>query len=364
MVQPGDSNENPRVELSEPIRRLIELNLNGGNIPEGLRAAAKEYSSKATRRALLQLAELVEAGGLPRGYSATDVETIVAAAAVDWETLNYGNGGDESEQTPADHSIMLAPRLANWSEQNRSVQKAIRLIESHLWLAVLLLFLGGLTNWLMYFLTQEPFLEIVEEFELSLSDSTLMFFTILRWVGPVVMSIAGAYATILIAYRIGLLPELTERAIYSLPFFGKSLRRLHLSLMCDGISRHLQSGMGFSQALRGAEVMVDSVLLRDWLKKASHVIDQGGPLLSAVKYLPLQGEVLPALIGPVGPQPDKPAVGWKMAGEYFRTSGIRGAGSVRFVVPLFSILATSLGWMGMTGIFVPLISLISSLGGM
>lgn len=353
-------------QRTDPIVRLVELNRHSANVPEGLRAAAEECFSKRERRALLRLADKVESGGDPLNFQSTELESLVAAAAVenlssDEELLT---GPELAQGTDlASDPVSIAPRLASWIERDRELRTAIRQIETHLWIAVSLLCLGGLANWVLVQLVHGAMMEIFREYELDIDPATITFFHLVSWIGPVVVGISACCAVVLLMYRFGPMRETIERGVYSLPYLGTALRRLHLSLMCEHLARLLAAGYTYPAALRTASTLSGSITLKQWSSLASRAVEEGGSLIDALDYLPVRGEILPAVVGPVGPSPNSPWVGWGFAANYFRLSGVRGAANARFVIPVFSIIATVLGWLGMTGIFAPIISLISSLGG-
>jgi hypothetical protein len=205
---------------------------------------------------------------------------------------------------------------------------------------------------------------MIAEFELTQSDEELLFYDVVAWIGPSIMGLALVCATILLLSIFGPFRGLAERIVFSTPLAGNALRRLHLTTMCEGIASGLAAGATYPKALTHALTLTRSGVLRTWLRKAALVVEQGADLVDAIGYLPVQGEILPAMVGRVGPEPERPWVGWRMAGEYFRNGGIRGAESSRFLLPLFSLFAAMLGWLGMAVALGPLVSLISSLGGM
>lgn len=364
------------IETSEPIQpilKLVELNRVSAEVPAGLRAAAEECSSRRIRRAFLRLADHVEAGGTPAGFKSCDLEALVAAAAVEHYPGESNPNGYHLYDAPPEaltdvssslDSVSIAPRLARWIEGDRELRTAVRQIEVHLWLAVLLFFIGGFANWLMFQLVHGPVLDMLREYEFDIDAATLTFFNLVAWTGPVVMGFATAMSLVLVMYRLGPMRESVERCIYTIPYLGVALRRLHFAVLCENVARLLAAGFTYPDALNSAKAIVRPHTLKHWLTHAALAVEDGGKLLDTLDYLPAGGEILPAMVGPVGPSPQSPWVGWGHAASYFRVSGIRGAATAKLVVPVFSLIATMLGWMGITAVFAPIVAIISSLGGL
>jgi hypothetical protein len=134
--------------LDEPMRRLIELNRSSQAVPAGLRAAAEEFPSQRIKKAFYRLAERVEAGGSPDGFSPTDLEALVAAAAVeclderDESDKTDGGNGDDVQ----DRIVSIGGRMAAWMAEERFLSAVRRRLLLNLWLALGLLFFGGLAS--------------------------------------------------------------------------------------------------------------------------------------------------------------------------------------------------------------------------
>jgi type II secretory pathway component PulF len=340
--------------IDPPLMRLIELSKIAPSLPQGLRAAAEEFPGRRMRRAMVRLADTVEAGGVPSGVSRDALESMIAAAAID------ANQSDALAGAP----VSIAPQLAAWVDQTVARNSLTRRVLANLWIAIALLMVGGLANWLVVAMVQWPMIELIEEFELQVPTAMTILFAVSPWVGPLVCGVSIVWASVMLMYQFAPTRRWVEPLVYALPLAGTSLRRLQLAAMCDGISRSLAAGLTYPDAFRSAASTVDSSLLRGWMRDAAIAVSRGSSLIDAVARIPISGEIIPAVVGPVGPDPDRPWIGWGIAADYFQSAAIRGVGTTAILIPVFSLIAAMLGWLGLASAFTPIIQLMSVLGGL
>jgi type II secretory pathway component PulF len=344
-----------RAELVELVEQLASLTRSGLPLPSGLRAAAREMTSKSLRSTFNQLADLVESGeGLDAALARSgrrfppDLQGLIAAGS---------RSGRLAEM------LGLYVRGANLGSELRRM-----FFLKLAYPAVALVLVTGLVGFLCAVATRavDVLVGSMDDFGVEKPSMVKAMSAMARFINNhgLELVIVGLSIPVLawLTLRIGFGPARRRRIVCSIPVVGPVLRFTSLTEFCHLLALLLDAETPLPLAFELAGSSVRDADVAEACARMGRAVENGEPLATAMR----RWDSIPAGLGQLfrwSEDRQNLPDALHLAGDMFESRARTQSSYAGNVITTFLLLLI-LWWVGfaIAAIYLPLISLLGTLG--